>query len=87
MVLESRSQAVDRIERGRCDVVEGSPVIRDEVPGLESFEENQSIAAGKMPFSKTRLPPRRVADGQKCHVQITPSRNQMVIDQVCSVGR
>jgi len=87
MVLESCSQAVDCIERGRRDVVEGSPVVGDEVTGFESFEEGQSITAGQMPFLKTRFPPRRVADGQKCHVQITPSRNQVVIYQVCSIGR
>ena len=87
MVLESCSQAVDRIKRGRRDVVEGSPVVRDEVTGLESFEENQSIAAGQMSFAKTRLPPRCVSDGEECHVQITPGGNQVVIDQVRSIGR
>ena len=87
MVLEGCSQAVDRIERGRCHVVERSPVVRDEVTGLESFEENQSITAGQMPFPKTRLPPRRMADGEQCYVQITPSSNQVVIDQVRSIGR
>ena len=52
MVLESRSEPVDRIERSRRDVIERSPVVRDEVAGLESLEQNESIGAGQMPFRK-----------------------------------
>src|SRR6476620_7836134 len=69
MVLKRFSQTIDRVECGRRDVVERTPVVRDEVFRLESLEQRERIAARQVPLAKSGLPPRRVADGQQGQIQ------------------
>ena len=69
MVLKRFSQAIDRVERRRRDVVERTPVVWDEVFRLEPLEQRERIAARQVTFAEPRLPPRCVADRQKSQIQ------------------
>ena len=63
MILECHSQSVNCIESSRRNVIERSPVVGNEVPGVESLEKSQRIAAREMPFAEPGLPPWRMPDG------------------------
>src|SRR5205814_4150443 len=82
VVLQGYPKSVDGIERRRCNVIEGSPVIGNEVPRLQSLEQCERIAAGEMSFSKSGLPPWRVANGQQREIQVSPLVHQMPLHQM-----
>ena len=86
MVLECRSQSVDRIESSRCYVIERPPVVGDEVSRVESLEKSQRITAREVTLTKSGLPPRRVPDGQEGQVQVPSFRDEVILDEVCRVG-
>ena len=86
MILECHSQSVNCIESSRRNVIERSPVVRDEVSGLESLEKSQRIATREMTFAESGLPPRRMPDWQESEIQIPSFCNQVVLDEVCRIG-
>ena len=82
MALKRSSESVNRVEGSRCDMIESSPVIRNEVLGLESLKQGKSITAGKVPFAKPWLPPRRMSDGKKGEIQASSICDKMFFNQV-----
>src|SRR2546425_196562 len=82
MALERGSKSINRVEGRRCNMIEGSPVIRNEVLSPESLKQSKSITAGKVPFAKSRLPPRRMSDRKKGEIQTSSIRDKMFFNQV-----
>jgi hypothetical protein len=79
MILQYCPEPIDRIEGGRGNVVECSPVIGNEVSSLQSLKESQSILAGQMPLPKAWFPPGCVPDGEKRQVESAPFGSEMIL--------
>src|SRR5438105_6772172 len=82
MRRQGSSQAIDRIERRRRDVVERSPMIRNQVLRAEAVEKAERVAACKVAFSKSELPPRSVTDWQQRDIKAPPFVAKVFVDQV-----
>ena len=82
MIAESFAEPVDCVERRGRYVVESSPVIRDEIPRLETLEKRQCVLTGKVSFPESRLPPRCVTDGQQCEIQVAAFGQQILLDEM-----
>ena len=86
MTLQCRSQSVDCIESSRRNVIEGPPVVGDEVPGVESLEKSQRITAREVAFPKPWLPPRCVPDRQESQIEVSSFRAEVFLYEVCRIG-
>src|SRR6266550_1986762 len=86
MILKSCSQSVDCVKSSRSDVIESTPMIRDEVLGSQPFEQRQCITAGQVSFAKPRLPPWRMSDWKKREIQTSSFLDEMSFHQMCSAS-
>ena len=66
-------------------MIESSPVIRDEVLGLESFKEGKRITASKVPLTKAWLPPGCMSDRKQSEIQASAMCEEMFFHQVCCI--
>src|SRR5438132_8529756 len=66
-------------------MIEGPPVIRNEVLSPESLKQSKSITASKVPFAKSWLPPRRMSDRKKSEIQTSSIRDKMFFNQVSRI--
>src|SRR6266568_1321123 len=82
MALERGSESVNRVEGSRCDMIESSPVIRNEILSPEPLKQSESITAGKVSFAKPWLPPRCMSDGKKSEIQASSICDKMSFNQV-----
>src|SRR5256885_14898300 len=82
MVFKSSPQPVDRVKCGRCHMIEGAPVVGDKIPRLQSLEERQRITTCQVSFTKTWLPPWRVADREKRQIQASAFFHQVLFHQM-----
>ena len=81
MTLKRCTQPVYRVERSGRDMIEGSPVIGNEVLRLQHLEQGKSVGAGEMPLSKSRFPPGGVTDGQQSDVEVSSVSGEMILNQ------
>src|SRR5688500_13894481 len=62
--------------------MEGSPVIRNEIPGTETLEQCERIVAGEMSAPKSGLPPGRISDREQSQVETASGRVQYGVDHL-----
>src|SRR3982074_851676 len=87
MTLKRCTQPVYRIKCSGRHVIERSPVIRNEIFGLQQLEQGESIGAGEVPFSKSRFPPGGVSYGQQGNIEASTIDCQMILYKPCGIGR
>src|SRR5205823_12277960 len=76
------SEAANGIVSFRRYVVKRAPVIRNQVSRIESIEQRESITTRQMSFPESRLPPRRMPNGQKSKVKPAASSTNMTLNEM-----
>src|SRR5688572_18329664 len=69
VLREQRPESVDCVERAGSYVLEGSPMVRYEIPRFEPVEQVKRVVSAEMAASKSWLPPRCVANRQQGNVE------------------
>src|SRR5688500_12303461 len=74
-------KTVDRDECGRGNVIERSPVLRDEIARSQLRKESEGAGAGDMSLSTPRFPCRRVANGKQCEIELPPASSHVPVHE------
>src|SRR5665213_734064 len=74
MVFHLLSQLSYRIVCGGRDMIECPPVIRNEVPRVESLKQRKRVRAGQMAVPESHLPRRCIANRKQRHVKPAVSK-------------
>ena len=68
-------------------MLERTPVVRNQVASVEPVKQVEGIVGAEVSTSESRLPPRGMAYGQKCYIELAISAMNVFTDQSVRVCR